>query len=137
MRGLILFLGSALLIVLGGCGSAAADKTYPVSGTVTYKGKSVPRGTIHFDPNPQTNPKGKSTSLSIDNGQFASDEKSGISQGDYIVRLQCFDGKAANEAPFGQALCEEQTDKHTQPAGPATLKFELPKAGGEAKPAGP
>jgi hypothetical protein len=46
---------SILLLIATGCGSQAeqavfSGKTFPVKGTVTYKGKPLTRGTVRFEP---------------------------------------------------------------------------------------
>jgi hypothetical protein len=118
-------LTSVGLLASVGCAPAGPTK-YPISGTVTYKGQPVPAGNLHFDPDPRTNPKGVPVTLSITNGVYASAPGQGLLPGDYLVRVQAFDGKAANEAPLGEALCPEQTRPHTQPAGSTTLEITLP-----------
>jgi hypothetical protein len=122
--GMGLLAGVSLLVGVG-CGPAGPT-TYPISGTVKYKGQPVPAGNLHFDPDPRTNAKGVPLTLSITNGAYASAPGQGLLPGDYLVRVQAFDGKTANEAPLGEALCPEQTRPHTQPAGSTTLEIDLP-----------
>lgn len=113
------------LVALAGC-TPAGPPTYPISGTVLFEDQPVPVGNLHFDPDPRTNPNGVPLTVSIKDGSYASQPGQGLLPGDYIVRVQVFDGKTADEAPFGQALCPEQTRPHTQPSTSATLNVSLP-----------
>ena len=53
-----------------GCGN---EKTYRVSGKVTFKGQPVPEGRIFFMPDPSKGNKGPSGSAEIKNGRYDTD----------------------------------------------------------------
>jgi hypothetical protein len=65
-------LGLAAL-ALAGCGDHG-PKTYPVKGTITYKGKAVPHGTVMFQP---------------ENGPAATGD---IKDGNYVLQTDKFNG---------------------------------------------
>jgi hypothetical protein len=111
------------LAALAGCG-AGEEKLYRVSGVVTYDGKPVAKGVIHFDPKVE-GPQGYAN---IVNGNYdtAQDGK-GVRGGAYDVRVNGFDGKEANEAPFGQALFPEYTGTKELPKENSTYDLDVPK----------
>jgi len=56
------------LILVFGCGDdSGLSKRYPVSGTVTYKGEPIAKGTIGFVP---TKAEGRAATGEIDNGRY-------------------------------------------------------------------
>ena len=91
---------------VAGCGGE--EKLYTVSGTVTYNGNPIPKGLIFFDPDATKGGSGTQGFASILDGKFTTAEKGkGVKGGAYSIRVSGFDGKEANEAPFGQALFPE------------------------------
>ena len=108
---------------LAGCSSD--EKLHDVSGTVTHGGKLIPKGLIFFDPD-GGGPQGFAN---IENGKFdtaVAGQGRGICGGKYTVRIGGFDGKAAPEAPFGQALFPEHTFSRDLPAQTQTLDYDVP-----------
>src|SRR5262245_42781050 len=88
-----------VLAALAGC--AKEEKLYRVSGVVTYDGKPIAKGLIFFDPRAD----GPQGFANIVNGNYdTAQQGKGVQGGAYDVRVNGFDGKEANEAPFGQAL---------------------------------
>jgi hypothetical protein len=88
-RGLGLLVGPALLYALG-CSDTGIGKTYPVSGTVKYKGELVANARINFVP------KGGEGSThgaygKVENGNFSSlttlNEGDGALPGEYFVTV--------------------------------------------------
>ena len=121
-------LGAAALLLgviqLWGCGPGG-EKLYRVSGTVTHNGKPIPKGLIFFDPQ-SDGPQGFANIL---NGKYdTSQQGKGIRGGAYDVRVNGFDGKEANEAPFGQALFPEYRGTKELPKEDSTYDLEIPKA---------
>ena len=113
-----LLLGSVLL---AGCGPAQ-PKQYRVSGTISYAGKPVPKGLIFFDPQKE----GLQGFANIIDGKFDTSQAGvGVQGGDYSIRISGFDGKAGDEAPFGQPLFPEHLEKRTLPQEDTTLDFDL------------
>lgn len=78
--------GFALAVV--GCGGDGLPKRYSVSGTITYKGANVPKGTISFVPEDQTN--GRAAESSIVDGRYTlstTGNEDGALPGSYMVRI--------------------------------------------------
>lgn len=97
-QSVLLFL---FLLVIAGCSSEIP--TFPVEGTVTFKGKAIPKGEIYFDPDISI--KGPQGRAIINDGKFSTkDLKSGIVPGKYNIRIHGFDGKPREEAPMGKAI---------------------------------
>lgn len=117
---LILVLGLAALL---GCG-AGEEKLYEVSGVVTYDGKPIPKGLIFFDPHAD-GPQGFANIL--DGKYDTAQQGKGVRGGAYAVRVNGFDGKEANEAPFGQALFPEYTGSKELPKENSTYDLEISK----------
>jgi len=61
-------LGLGLVFVLGCGDTTGLGKRYPVSGTVTYQGKPVEKGTINFIPD---KPDGRAATGDISNGSYS------------------------------------------------------------------
>jgi hypothetical protein len=96
----LLLIASLFLAILG-CSSEIP--TFSVEGTVTFKGKALPKGEIYFDPDISI--KGPQGRALISEGKFSTkDINSGIVPGKYIIRIHGFDGKPREEAPMGKAL---------------------------------
>jgi hypothetical protein len=108
------------LAVFVGCSSD--EKVYRVSGTVTHKGKPIPKGLIFFDPK-EEGPQGFAN---IANGKYdTAREGKGIRGGAYDVRVNGFDGKVGPEAPFGQALFPEYTGTKELPKQDSTYDLDV------------
>ena len=74
------------ILVITGCGNSGKDKFY-VTGTVTFDGKPVPDGVIHFDPDGS----GVQGVARIVDGHFDTrDSGKGVSPGSYTARIQGF-----------------------------------------------
>jgi hypothetical protein len=117
----------ALVLMLGlaafyGC--AQEEKLYQVSGTVTHGGKPIPKGLIFFDPTAD----GPQGFANIVDGKYDTVlQGKGIRGGAYAIRVNGFDGKEANEAPFGQALFPEYTGTKDLPQADSTFDLDVPK----------
>jgi hypothetical protein len=110
-----------------GCG-AEGEPVYQVSGTVTFQGKPVPKGLIYFDPDQTKETGGDMGFASILDGKFnTAEEGQGIRGGAYEVRVNGFDGKVANDAPFGQALFLEYRTTADLPMQDSTYNLDVPK----------
>lgn len=114
----------ASLVIVGtlGCGPQE-EKLYRVSGTVTYGGKPVPKGTISFDPTTE----GPMGFASIVDGKYDTAEGGGIRGGKYNVRVGGFTGVPGPDLPFGQALFSEFNTTAELPAADSTYDLEIPK----------
>jgi len=110
------------LAALAGC--AREEKLYRVSGAVTYDGKPVAKGLIFFDPQAE----GPQGFANIVGGKYDTGQQGkGVRGGAYNVRVNGFDGKVANEAPFGQALFPEYTGTKYLPNEDSTYDLDISK----------
>jgi hypothetical protein len=120
--------GAAALVFILGLAAVAGctkeERLYRVSGVVTYNGKPIPKGLIFFDPKTD-GPQGFANIL--DGKYDTSQQGKGVRGGAYDVRVNGFDGKEANEAPFGQALFPEYTGAKELPEADSTYDLEIPK----------
>jgi hypothetical protein len=126
MRSLRLGVGLGLaLLVFAGC--QGEDKLFDVSGRITHAGKPIPKGLIFFDPDVSKGMRGTQGFANIQDGQFdTANHGKGIRGGAYVIRVSGFDGKEANEAPFGQALFPEYQEKRDLPKAPSKLDLDIP-----------
>ena len=111
------------LVALAGC--TKGEKLYRVSGVVTHNGKPIPKGLIHFDPQ-SDGPQGFANI--VDGKYDTAQQGQGVRGGSYAVRVNGFDGKEANEAPFGQALFPEYTGTKDLPEADSTYDLDVTKS---------
>jgi hypothetical protein len=121
---------AVLLAAVGLVGCSPEEKLYHVSGTITYQGKAVPKGIVHFDPE-GSGPQGFAN---IENGKFdtaAAGQGKGIrGGGKYTIRINGFDGKVGPEAPLGTALFPEYTETRDLKSENQTLDIDVKKKKG-------
>jgi hypothetical protein len=118
---------SALLLILclaASPGCSNEEKLYRVSGAVTHGGKPIPKGLIFFDPTAD-GPQGFANIL--DGKYDTAQQGKGVRGGAYSIRVNGFDGKEANEAPFGQPLFPEYTGTKDLPQADSTYDLDVPK----------
>jgi len=90
---------------------------------VTYNGKPIPKGVIHFDPQGG----GPAGFANIVDGKYDTGQGKGVRGGAYDIRVNGFDGKEAPEAPFGQALFPEYTGTKDLPSADSTYDLDVAK----------
>lgn len=118
----VVLLLALVFVAVAGC--SHGEKLYRVSGTVTHSGKPIPKGVIHFEPRAD----GPSGFANIWDGKYdTAQQGQGVRGGMYDVRVNGFDGKEANEAPFGQALFPEYTTSKDLPQADSTYDLDVPK----------
>ncbi len=100
----ILSASAVLVVVLVvGCGGDDLGKRYAVSGTITYKGKPLPKGTIAFI---SEKPDGRGASGVIEDGKYQMTTQSandGAFEGSYLVTI--------NDIVIDNAAAEAETKK--------------------------
>ena len=110
------------LAALAGC--TPQEKLYRVSGNVTHNGTPIPKGLIFFDPKVE----GPQGFANIVQGKYDTTQQGkGVRGGSYDVRVNGFDGKVGNEAPFGQPLFLEYTGSTELPEQDTTYDLDVPK----------
>ena len=123
-----------LIIVIFGCNSATSGPTrYPVSGTVTYGGKPVPKGSVTFEPDLAAGNSGPGGGAAIEDGHYDTGAEAGVVGGPHTVRIVGYDGvptKMEGETlPDGQPLFAPYETTFDFPDQPTEKNFEIPKAG--------
>ncbi|QDU30132.1 hypothetical protein ETAA8_52510 [Anatilimnocola aggregata] len=99
--------GLALLFVVAGCGpSQSGPKRYPVSGTVTFNRKPVPKGFITLEPSIEQGNSGPGGGAEIVNGKYDTTLEQGVVGGAYKVRIVGTDGVPATIE--GETLADGQ-----------------------------
>jgi hypothetical protein len=87
-----------------GCGG---EKTYRVSGKVTFKGQPIPEGRIHFMPDTTKGNKGPAGSAEIKDGQYDTGAAGGkgVIGGPMIVQIEAWDPakKTEKQSPLSVA----------------------------------
>lgn len=113
-----------VLLGLAVClGCSRQEKLFRVSGVVTHHGQPVAKGVIHFDPRAE----GPAGFANIVDGKYdTSEQGQGVRGGEYDIRVNGFDGKEANEAPFGQPLFPEYTGTKEFPKQDSTYDLDVP-----------
>jgi hypothetical protein len=113
-------------------GCSGEEKLYNVTGSVSFSGKPIPKGLIHFDPDPTKKTGGQSGYAEILDGKYTTAVKGkGVRGGAYQIRVQGFDGKEAPEAPFGQFLFPEYTTTKDFPPHDSEYNVEVPAGKGK------
>jgi hypothetical protein len=112
------------MLLLPGCGG-----NYQVSGTVTYKGKPVPVGSVYFMPDEGR--KGRSANAPIEEGKYCTPPGEGAAGGDMVMQVVGFDGKAIKSkeggvAASGKRLFPAYVTKVKLPARDSVLDIEVP-----------
>ncbi|MSR32601.1 MAG: hypothetical protein EXR99_13965 [Gemmataceae bacterium] len=104
-RGLIPF-GLLTFFFFVGCSNE--PRLVEVEGTVTFKGKAVPKGVVFFDPDVVKQHDGPQGYAYILEGKFTTKGAGrGVRPGPHLARVQGMDGKPAEEFPLGRPLFPE------------------------------
>lgn len=120
-----------IALVCAGCGEQRVQR-YPVSGKITYAGKSVAVGDIHFDPDTKKGNHGPGGYAVIRDGRYETNPGRGVVGGSYIARISGFDGqevKIDGEPSFklGKAMFDELTIEVEFARDKVTHDFEIPQ----------
>jgi hypothetical protein len=117
----------AALFIATGCGSGE-PKLFEISGTLTFEGKPIEAGVIHFEPDAVKGNKGVAGYAEIHGGKYDTAKKGkGVLGGAYSIRINGFDGKVGPEAPFGSALFPEYTEFRDLKSENQTLDINVKK----------
>lgn len=119
----LLFVLSVVSLSLIGCGS----KTYPITGTVTFDDKPVPKGLITFIPDSAKGNSGVSSIASIDNGAYQIKAgRNGLVGGAYRIIVVGTDGVASEFQPEGEPLFKDYRTEHVFQVGDTTFDVKIP-----------
>jgi len=97
-----------ILVFVAGCGSGAGDRQ-PVTGSITFKGAPLARGTIEFSPFEQEGVTLEGAE--IHDGKYALPAKTGLAPGKYRVSISSADesqkAQPSEEAPGAGPVAKE------------------------------
>jgi hypothetical protein len=116
---------SALAWITAGCGG---EKSYHLSGMVTFKGQPVPTGHIVFEPDASAGNKGAPAYAKIKDGRYDTsvEEGHGTLGGPHIVLIHGRDGIPRGELLNGIPIFPDYSTTADLPKQNATLDFEVP-----------
>jgi hypothetical protein len=113
--------------ILAGCGPSE-EKLFDISGSLTFEGKPIAAGVIHFEPDATKGNKGQAGYAEIRGGKYDTAQKGkGVRGGPYSIRINGFDGKVGPEAPLGAAMFPEYTESRELKAEKQTLDIDVKK----------
>lgn len=105
----------------------SGEKTYHLSGTVTYKGKPVPKGQIVFEPDASAGNKGQPAYAKIVDGHYDTREDGQSTVGGpHIVQIHGRDGIPRGELLSGLPLFRDYSTTVDIPKGNNKQDFEVP-----------
>jgi hypothetical protein len=115
------------LSVLAGCSSG--ERTYQLSGAITYDGKPVPAGHIILEPDTNAGNNGGSGFAKIKDGRYDTSilDGRGTVGGPHIVRIYGTDGVPRGELLNGIPIFQEYTTTTDLPKKSGTVDFTVPK----------
>lgn len=116
-----------LILLTLGCGSSETKFNH-VSGTITYGGQPVPRGTVMFQPDSSKGGSGPAGLALIRDGRYdtAAEGGKGVTGGPFRVRIVGLDGKPVSMGPDGVPLFPDYTTTVTLPPTDTTHDFDIP-----------
>jgi hypothetical protein len=124
----VFFVVAFLAGFVTGCGKSGPVR-YRVSGSVTFKGKPVPVGSIQFTPDASKGNAGLSAFAGIKDGKYDSAADGlGTVGGPQVVSVDAFDGHVVDPGvlPNGKPLVRGFRKSYDLPKGAdATLDIEL------------
>ena len=125
---------ASLALPMAACGSRVKKpRRFALRGAVTFAGKAIPAGTIHFDPDTSRGNDGPGGVADIRNGRYYTRSGFGVVGGPHVVRIMGFDGKvpAGPEAalsPLGKPLFPHYQTRQDLPRAGGTVNFAIPAA---------
>ncbi len=122
-----------VLMLLFGCGGGDSFDRQPVSGTVMYDGKPIPRGSIWFEPDTSVGRDAPTGFAAVRDGQFETQPGESPVAGTHTLRIAGFDGSPPDDDEWdspaaypGQPLFEEYTTTAEIPPPGGRLELEVP-----------
>ena len=114
-----------MVAVLAGCDTTGLR---PLSGTVTYEGRSIPTGSIMFEPESA----GAPGAADISDGRFRTRNKTGVANGFYQITIYGFDPdlNKDNSMDTDISMFFPYTTRIEITSETKTLDIVVPKGGG-------
>lgn len=114
---------------LVGCGRSG-PATYAIQGTVTFKGKPVPKGTVSFEPDVNSGNRGRGVALEIIDGKYATEKNNGIVGGPHRLVVSGYDGipyqAGPQMNPMGKPLFDDYELQADLPRDNTVYDISLP-----------
>lgn len=114
---------------LAGCGGKGGPPRYDISGSVTFGGRSVPRGYIVFTPDGSQGNAGPGAQAEIVDGSYRTPDGQGTIGGPHVAVLTGFDGQSYQDGvvtnPNGKLLFSQQEVRVELPRENSSHDFTL------------
>jgi hypothetical protein len=128
-RSLLPIVLAVIAIATSGCGKTGPQR-FEVTGTVTYDGEPLPRGTIRFEPDASKGNRGPVGIAAIEAGRYSTAEEGarGVLQGPLVVWITGLP-EANPNAEFQKPLFTDYRAEIELPPGhrgPARFDFDIP-----------
>jgi hypothetical protein len=110
-------------------GCSSGERTYQLSGAITYDGKPVPAGHIVFEPDTNANNNGGSGFAKIKDGHYDTSilDGRGTVGGPHVVRIYGTDGIPRGELLNGIPIFQEYYTNADLPKKNGAVDFTVPK----------
>jgi hypothetical protein len=118
-------------LLLAGCGGSDGPPRYDLTGSITFGGNPIPRGSLTFSPDSSQGNSGPGATAGIIDGKYATQEGKGVISGAHIVVVQAYDGVPVETDgegmdPNGTSLFPSYTMQISVPENGGTLDIEVP-----------
>jgi hypothetical protein len=116
-------------ILLAGC-AKPGPQLYDVSGSITFDGQPIPKGTVLFQPDESKGCTGSAGIALIRDGKYdtAAEGGTGVVGGPHLVRIVGLDGKPIDSmSPDGIPLFPDYTTTVDLPKANSTQDFAVSK----------
>lgn len=123
------WVASIACLLSAGCGNSDKFDRQQLSGTVTFEGQPVPRGSVWFEPDSSVGNLAPTGFAAIRNGAFETKREQSPVAGKHTVRVSGFDGQANADED------EDWDPNREHPGNPLfpdyTTTIELPPPNGK------
>ncbi len=120
------FVCCLLLSTLVSCGDSGPVR-HGLSGSITYRGKNVPAGTIRFEPIGKIINQTTIADADITDGKYATLEDRGITGGKHKVYILGYNGiPVAGSGPNGSAVFHSYVVEMDLPSEPSEIDIVVP-----------
>jgi hypothetical protein len=118
-------------LLLAGCGGSDGPPRYDLTGSITFGGNPIPRGSLTFSPDSSQGNSGPGATAGIIDGKYTTQEGKGVISGAHIVVVQAYDGVPVETDgegmdPNGTSLFPSYTMQISVPENGGTLDIEVP-----------
>ena len=118
-----LALAACTLVIVAGCSKQSGPPRYTVSGMVSFRGATVPVGTIAFEPDTSRGNRGPAGYADIIDGRFQT--HLGAVGGPHIVRINGASGPMIDETQDTSLFSDYRTTCDL-PQQSTTIDFDVP-----------